>query len=124
MSVAPQELSDAIAKGDVAAVEAFLSSGKQRADQFCSYYKSRGKTFSTPLIAYAVSKGQPAILRLLLDAGAGYADKSWLNAVCTEYQCTAVCWAFAIDQEYTGKPEQVQMAKMLIDAGANVELSE
>lgn len=121
-SVAPKAFADAVESGNTAAVKAFLDAG-QRADQLHKYTTKDGNECTIPLLAFAVSKGHPNVLKLLLEAGSAYDDKSWINDVCTNYGCTAVCWAYAIDQSYSGKPVQVEMAKLLIDAGADLEPS-
>lgn len=111
----------AVQKGRVEVVKEFLDAG-ERADQTKQYFNDDGTFCHVPLISLAVQARRPGVLKLLLEAGAAYEDKSWIDDVDSD-NCTAVCWAFAFGYRHSGKPEQVEMAKLLIEAGADIKPS-
>lgn len=88
-------------------------------------YKVAGKTYRIPLLAYAVSKGHVQGVRTLL-ASSRHHDLSagWVNRRDNQYKCAAILWACAHGQSYSGTKAQTAMARMLIDAGASIDVKD
>lgn len=116
--LAEESLVAAVTVNDADELEMLLSRG-HRADLWVRYQND--PTHFIPLLAFAVAENSPRIVKLLLDAGAEY-EKSWIDRVCTKYSRTAVCWAGARDQRYSNKPSQIEMATLLVDAGADISI--
>lgn len=117
--LATTALVKAIQNGEADTVKTLIQGG-HRADSWYEYqFKKSRKVYCIPLLAYATSLGNPRVLEHLLNS-----SHRLLDDACTQFGCTAVCWSFAHDQKYSGKPEQLEMAKMLLEAGANVDIKD
>ena len=92
-------------------VKQWLLNG-QRADAWVPYVTKDGRTGRqvqeyAPLLVWAVRKGAVEQVRCILEAGRAY-EPSWLNAFCTEFRGTALCWALEKTLPFHGTEKQVK----------------